>query len=65
MIQRHSSRRSRLDQSVLNQRLAASEGLNLQRLADVKYSKVEDADWGTCSTVLNAVSMREILSQSW
>jgi len=29
---------------------------------DVKYSKVEDADWETCATVLNRVSMRELLS---
>ena len=25
---------------------------------DVKYSKVEDADWETCSSVLNSVSMK-------
>ena len=32
---------------------------------DVKYSKVEDADWETCSTVLNSISMRELLSKGW
>lgn len=32
---------------------------------DVKYSKVEDADWETCASVLNAVSMRELLSTGW
>ncbi len=32
---------------------------------DVKYSKVEDADWETCSAVLNASSMKELLSQGW
>lgn len=32
---------------------------------DVKYSKVEDADWETCSSVLNAVSMKELLSRGW
>ena len=32
---------------------------------DVKYSKVEDDDWETCSTVLNKVSVKEILSQRW
>ena len=32
---------------------------------DVKYSKVEDADWETCSNVLNKVSVREILSEGW
>ena len=32
---------------------------------DVKYSKVEDADWETCATVLNSVSMKELLSRGW
>ena len=32
---------------------------------DVKYSKVEDADWETCASVLNAVSVNELLSQGW
>jgi hypothetical protein len=32
---------------------------------DVKYSKVEDADWETCSLVLNKVTMREVLSKGW
>jgi hypothetical protein len=32
---------------------------------DVKYSKVEDADWETCASVLNGLSMREMLSQGW
>lgn len=32
---------------------------------DVKYSKVEDADWETCASVLNVVSMRELLSKGW
>lgn len=32
---------------------------------DAKYSKVEDADWETCATVLNAVSVKELLSKSW
>jgi|MTBAKSStandDraft_1061840.scaffolds.fasta_scaffold04396_3 hypothetical protein len=32
---------------------------------DVKYSKVEDADWETCASVLNSVSMRELLSRGW
>jgi hypothetical protein len=32
---------------------------------DVKYSKVEDADWETCASVLNGLTMREMLSQSW
>ncbi|MDP1525047.1 MAG: phospholipase D-like domain-containing protein [Rhodocyclaceae bacterium] len=32
---------------------------------DTKYSKVEDADWETCASVLNASSMRELLSHGW
>ncbi len=32
---------------------------------DVKYSKVEDADWETCGAVLNSVTMKELLSQGW
>lgn len=32
---------------------------------DAKYSKVEDEDWETCASVLNGISMRELLSQSW
>ncbi|RFC53051.1 MAG: Superfamily II DNA and RNA helicase [Verrucomicrobia bacterium] len=32
---------------------------------DVKYSRVEDDDWETCSSVLNAVSVRELLSTGW
>lgn len=30
---------------------------------DAKYSKVEDADWETCSSVLNGFSMKEMLSR--
>jgi len=32
---------------------------------DVKYSKVEDADWETCALVLNGLSMKELLSRGW
>lgn len=32
---------------------------------DVKYSKVEDADWETCAAVLNPVLVRELLSNGW
>jgi len=32
---------------------------------DVKYSKVEDADWETCASVLNGMSMKELLSRGW
>ena len=32
---------------------------------DIKYSKVEDADWETCTSVLNAISIKELLSKGW
>lgn len=32
---------------------------------DIKYSKVEDADWETCSAVLNKTSVRELMSSGW
>lgn len=32
---------------------------------DVKYSRVEDADWETCASVLNAMSVKELLSRGW
>ena len=32
---------------------------------DVKYSKVEDADWETCDSVLNSVSMKDLFSREW
>ena len=32
---------------------------------DVKYSKVEDADWETCSTVLDPRAVKDLLSQGW
>ena len=32
---------------------------------DVKYSKVEDVDWDTCSSVLNPERVRELLSKGW
>ena len=32
---------------------------------DIKYSKVEDADWETCTLVLNSVSAKELLSNGW
>jgi hypothetical protein len=32
---------------------------------DIKYSKVEDSKWETCSSVLNKVSVKEILSAGW
>ena len=32
---------------------------------DVKYSKVEDAQWESCTTVLNAFSTGELLRKPW
>jgi hypothetical protein len=32
---------------------------------DTKYSKVEDADWETCASVLNAVTVKEMMSNGW
>ena len=32
---------------------------------DAKYSKVEDADWETCSLVLDPLTVREQLSRGW
>lgn len=32
---------------------------------DVKYSRVEDANWEACSSVLNPISVREILEKHW
>lgn len=32
---------------------------------DAKYSKVEDADWETCASVMNGLSMKEMLSRGW
>lgn len=32
---------------------------------DVKYSRVEDANWEECSVVLNPVSVRELLEKRW
>ena len=32
---------------------------------DAKYSRVEDANWETCATVLNGLSMREMLAKGW
>jgi hypothetical protein len=32
---------------------------------DMKYSRVVDADWETCASVLNGLSMKEMLSRGW
>ena len=30
-----------------------------------KYSKVEDAAWESCATVLNPISVRELMEAGW
>jgi hypothetical protein len=56
-------------QIALNDQQAAQRLINRTAAAqnpfDVKYSKVEDADWETCATVLSSVDMREALSKGW
>jgi hypothetical protein len=32
---------------------------------DKKYSKVEDAAWETCASVLNPISVRELMERGW
>ena len=32
---------------------------------DKKYSKVEDAAWETCASVLNPISVRELMETGW
>jgi hypothetical protein len=32
---------------------------------DAKYSKVEDADWETCATVLDPMSVKDLLNKGW
>jgi superfamily II DNA/RNA helicase len=32
---------------------------------DKKYSKVEDAAWESCATVLNPISVRELMEMGW
>jgi hypothetical protein len=32
---------------------------------DIKYSKVEDADWETASAVLEPMAVKELLSKGW
>lgn len=32
---------------------------------DVRYSKVEDSDWETCSLVIEPIALRELLTKGW
>lgn len=56
-------------QIALNDEQAANQLIDRTKATrnpfDAKYSKVEDADWETCASVLNAVSMKELLSRGW
>ncbi len=53
----------------LNDEQAANQLINRTAATrnpfDAKYSKVEDADWETCASVLNGLSMKELLSRGW
>lgn len=56
-------------QVALNDEAAANQLIDRSTLTrnpfDAKYSKVEDADWETCASVLNGLSVKEMLSQGW
>jgi hypothetical protein len=56
-------------QVALNDEQAANQLIDRTKATrnpfDVKYSKVEDADWETCASVLNGVTMKELLSRGW
>lgn len=56
-------------QIALQNEQAANELIDRTKAArnpfDVKYSKVNEAEWETCSTVLEPITMKELLSQGW
>lgn len=56
-------------QIALNDEAAANQMINrtasTRNPFDVKYSRVEDADWEACSSVLNPISVHEILAKHW
>lgn len=56
-------------QVALNDEAAANQLINRAAATrnpfDVKYSRVEDANWEACSSVLNPISVREILEKRW
>ena len=56
-------------QVTLNDEQAARQLINrttaTRNPLDVKYSKVEDDRWETCSNVLKSISMKELLSKEW
>lgn len=56
-------------QVALNDEAAANQLINRSAATrnpfDVKYSRVEDANWEECAAVVNPVSVREVLSRRW
>lgn len=56
-------------QVALNDEQAARQLINrtasTRNPFDVKYSKVEDDDWETCSSVLNGLSVKELMMRQW
>ena len=56
-------------QVALHDELAARQLIDrtaaTQNPFDIKYSKVEDADWEGCTAVLNAMQAMELLSRPW
>lgn len=56
---------ARLSAESYKERKANSSQTLTRNPFDIKYSKVEDADWETCASVLNSVSMKELLSRGW
>ncbi len=56
-------------QVALNEEAAANQLIDRAAATrnpfDVKYSRVEDANWEACASVLNPISVREILEKRW
>ena len=56
-------------QVVLNDEQAANQLIDRTMATrnpfNAKYSKIEDADWKTCASVLNNSSVKELLSRGW
>jgi len=56
-------------QVALNDKAAANQLIDRTTATrnpfDVKYSRVDDANWEACSSVLNPISVREILEMHW
>jgi hypothetical protein len=56
-------------QVALNDQLAAQQLIDRTTATrnpfDIKYNKVEDDNWETCTTVLNKISVKELFSKCW